>query len=170
MVGKKYLQFVQDSYKLRGKEEGADYLILGLLSEVGEVADLFKRALIDGKKVDKVATLKELGDVAWYSTAIASLSRPPSQLAKVIDSILLAEPSFLESVKKAINSKDFLYIYSLLVDIESDASLIKAPIKYRKRLEILAGLAEAFGSSLHTILEGNMSKLKKRAKNGGKKK
>ena len=42
------------------------YLLLGLSSEVGEVADKFKKHLRDGKPLDNEAVKKELGDVLWY--------------------------------------------------------------------------------------------------------
>lgn len=41
-----------------------EYLILGLVSEVGEVADLLKRLIRDGDDLEELPL--ELGDVLWY--------------------------------------------------------------------------------------------------------
>lgn len=53
--------------------KGVDYLVVGLCSEAGEVADKFKKAIRDNQGVlDPVETIKELGDCLWY---IALLSK-----------------------------------------------------------------------------------------------
>lgn len=48
------------------KDVEAEYLQLGLLSEAGEVAALFKRKLRDATEIDREQELHELGDCAWY--------------------------------------------------------------------------------------------------------
>lgn len=45
--------------------------ILGLAGESGEVADILKKVLFQGHKLDKDHIVKELGDIAWY-LALAS--------------------------------------------------------------------------------------------------
>ncbi len=39
---------------------------LGLITEVGELADAYKRHEIYGKALDKVNVAEEVGDLAWY--------------------------------------------------------------------------------------------------------
>lgn len=55
---------------LRGTPEGHTYLALGLLSELGEVADVLKKAIRNNTPADEVRRrlVDELGDVLWYST------------------------------------------------------------------------------------------------------
>lgn len=45
---------------------------LGVAGEAGEVADLLKKHLGHGHPLDQEKLVKELGDVLWYVSAIAS--------------------------------------------------------------------------------------------------
>lgn len=57
----------------RGGTQTFDVLIwgLGLTGEAGEVADLLKKGHGHGHGVDRDKVCKELGDVAWYLSALA---------------------------------------------------------------------------------------------------
>lgn len=48
------------------EETNTNYERLGLLGEVGEIAQLLKRHIRDGKPMDKEEMKLELGDIAWY--------------------------------------------------------------------------------------------------------
>lgn len=45
--------------------------VLGLCGEAGECADIVKKAIFHGHKLDKEHLAKELGDVAWYLAVTA---------------------------------------------------------------------------------------------------
>jgi len=65
------------SYWVEGKilTDGKTRLVentLGLVGEAGEVAEKVKKLLRDDTKVDKDDIIKELGDVAFYLTALAN--------------------------------------------------------------------------------------------------
>ncbi|KRL04133.1 nucleoside triphosphate pyrophosphohydrolase family protein [Liquorilactobacillus oeni] len=45
---------------------------LGISGEAGEVTDLIKKVYFHGHKLDKQDMAKELGDVMWYISQIAS--------------------------------------------------------------------------------------------------
>ena len=47
--------------------------ILGLVGETGEVAEKIKKFIRDGNKIANEEILKELGDVLFYTTALANL-------------------------------------------------------------------------------------------------
>lgn len=47
---------------------------LGIAGESGEVADLIKKAVFHNHNIDKENICKELGDVLWYLSQIASLA------------------------------------------------------------------------------------------------
>jgi len=46
--------------------------ILGLASEVGEIADQLKRSIFYGKDLDVVNLAEELGDVFWYEALMTN--------------------------------------------------------------------------------------------------
>lgn len=48
------------------------YPCLGLAGEVGEVCEKIKKHVRDGRSLDVEELKKELGDVLWYVSAIAS--------------------------------------------------------------------------------------------------
>lgn len=76
------------SYWVEGKivTEGQTRLVentLGLMGETGEIAEKIKKMLRDDTKVSKEDIIKELGDVAFYLTAIANYF--DSSLTDVLD-------------------------------------------------------------------------------------
>ena len=64
-------------------ESKMSYLGLGLSAEAGEVADVIKKWLRDGK-LDRAALIDELGDVAYYWTClcVAAGQNPADLLAQ----------------------------------------------------------------------------------------
>lgn len=61
-----------DAMSVRLESANDKYAVLGMVSEAGEVADLFAKAIRDGKKFDFEQNVKkELGDVLWGIAAIA---------------------------------------------------------------------------------------------------
>ena len=65
------------SYWVEGKilTEGDSRLVentLGLVGEAGEVAEKVKKLIRDNTKVNRDDIIKELGDVAFYLTALAN--------------------------------------------------------------------------------------------------
>lgn len=54
-------------------EDGAlEYLVLGLLSEAGEIAGKLKKSIRDGVELDNDAFMAEVGDCLWYIARIAA--------------------------------------------------------------------------------------------------
>jgi NTP pyrophosphatase (non-canonical NTP hydrolase) len=61
-----------DSTAIYPKETELEYLLLGLTSEVGELAGKVKKEIRDGKIVETEDFLKELGDILWYVARLAA--------------------------------------------------------------------------------------------------
>jgi NTP pyrophosphatase (non-canonical NTP hydrolase) len=66
---KKYQEFAQDTCLKQC--QNIPYLVLGLCGEAGEVAEKIKKTLRDGGG-DPAEIAKELGDVLWYLTNLAT--------------------------------------------------------------------------------------------------
>lgn len=70
---------VLDSYQEKAlafhseREDRIYTYLLGLAGEAGEVCDLFKKHFGHGHHLDRDKVVKELGDVLWYVSAVASL-------------------------------------------------------------------------------------------------
>lgn len=75
-----YLKMTQETATERNRYD-LQYLVFGLCSESGEIADLMKKALSNGRAPDRAALLKELGDVNWYVTRlIDTLGSTPGEI------------------------------------------------------------------------------------------
>jgi NTP pyrophosphatase (non-canonical NTP hydrolase) len=49
------------------------HALLGLLTEVGELADQFKKVIFYGKELDTVNLREEHGDLNWYNALLADV-------------------------------------------------------------------------------------------------
>lgn len=49
--------------------------VLGLASEVGEIADALKKHIIYGKALDQINVMEEVGDLTWYEALILSATK-----------------------------------------------------------------------------------------------
>lgn len=66
-----YDAFVAKMAKKGARTMPTEFMGLGLTGEAGEVVDIIKKEKWHGRPMDKVEMLKELGDVAWYLSALA---------------------------------------------------------------------------------------------------
>lgn len=53
-------------------EARAVHAIIGLTTEVGELADLWKRRIFYGREMDVVNAREEIGDILWYVAMLAN--------------------------------------------------------------------------------------------------
>lgn len=51
---------------LKYKEKDNLHMVLGIVTEAGELADVFKKNMAYNKKIDWVNVAEELGDLMWY--------------------------------------------------------------------------------------------------------
>lgn len=58
---------------LGSKEKNLQHMRLGILDEVGEIAKLYKKALVKGEEVDMTGVLEEVSDLGWFITNAVKL-------------------------------------------------------------------------------------------------
>jgi len=66
-----YSYWVEDKIMTEGKDRLVEN-VLGLVGEAGEVAEKVKKMLRDDSRINQTEIVKELGDVLFYTTAIAN--------------------------------------------------------------------------------------------------
>ena len=69
--------------KLENKKLDNLHMILGMMTEVGELADVFKREMAYNATVDWVNVVEELGDILFYVASFARINN--IDLEKVLD-------------------------------------------------------------------------------------
>jgi len=64
---KEYIEFTSETRAhLETYQEDVLHMILGMMTETGELADVFKKSLAYNKPIDWVNVQEELGDLMWY--------------------------------------------------------------------------------------------------------
>ena len=49
-----------------GFKEDVDHMLFGMMTEIGELVDIFKKHYAYGKPIDWVNVQEEMGDIMWY--------------------------------------------------------------------------------------------------------
>jgi len=57
------------------KEQDCIHMILGIITEAGEVADAFKKNIAYGKEIDWINVKEEIGDIMWYISNLAEINK-----------------------------------------------------------------------------------------------
>jgi len=72
MTFEEYTYFVEEGVSLDPDTDRERLMFagMGLAGEAGEVCDHIKKVVFHGKKMDRAALIKEMGDVLWYFTML----------------------------------------------------------------------------------------------------
>ena len=148
---------------LPGEHENERHMNLGVITEVGEVLDIFKKNLAYKKPIDVVNLGEELADIAWY--IVNKCAFEPIPLEEDFD-VVKAD------IKELLDSKMFR-VENLPIGLKTEAlmhtlllaycgttnNIFSAPIV---QLAILANIAEWYELDFFQILTNNIDKLKVR--------
>lgn len=87
-------------------ESHRQHMILGIISEVGELADAYKKHLAYGKELDKVNVLEEIADIFWYVANWVN-TRPEYSSSEV----KFIKSKDLETGEEETTPSDFFFTY-----------------------------------------------------------
>ena len=150
---------------------------LGLVGEIGEVAELIKKSLRDGNPLDYKALALELGDCLCYHILLLKWMEInyPERVQEQIQSIKEVELStfpegkiFIEDPTKLaiILGSESSYLAHHCVCSFSGVNFVDLVSQVFRGVEVLGKLAQTFKLDLEDIALGNIQKLEKRASEG----
>lgn len=135
---------------------------LGLIGELGEVAEHYKKAKFHGKPLDPVKVLEEIGDLYWYGAqACDALGLNP---ASIFGSEPIDETGFDSTSACIIRASYWLNRFTACAPIdapESDEEL-------REAFTYMRVLIARLGSTQEAVMEANIAKLRARWPDGFK--
>lgn len=141
-------EYQREAVKFRTPEsDNEEYLRLGLISEIGEVAGKLAKGIRDGN-FDEKAFVKELGDVLWF---VANLAQKKGITIRPCGPFMsMAESSFV--VLMTCTAGDSIEI--------EHANGLGYILRYVKHLALI------YGYTLEDVMEINLAKLRDRQYRG----
>lgn len=151
-------------------ERELDYTILGLCSEVGEVAELPLHSI---STTSFEAQMKsELGDVAWYVAAVAdALKTPLQEIADGGKANIAGGEGLTAGVLMLVSSS--AYMAGLLKkSIRDDAGHVSderrdaMKVELERIIKLFDMLCQQLGTTAHAVTQANLNKLSDRKQRG----
>lgn len=146
---------------------------VGLVTEVGEIMDAYKKSTIYGKPLDAVNVLEELGDVLWYLNLYGYHKGIDSDLYLVMPSRELSRETVNDAVTDYTCRTGHALLAELLTTVHdmymsetmslSPRTPSVCPAKaYGMVLMLVSILALALDSDIGAVMQTNIDKLTKR--------
>lgn len=135
--------------ELGSLEKNIQHMKLGIESEVGEIADIFKRKLVYKKEIDITHLKEEIGDLCWYIANAANFKNAVLGKTKYL-------ANEVNSIDDCIDELNFFH-YFLHIDRNSLFT-----INIDELLVPIISVCKFFDISVSEVLEKNINKLKVR--------
>lgn len=145
------------------EHENERHMNLGVITEIGEVLDIFKKNLAYGKAIDVVNLGEELADISWYIVNKCrfqeisledAFNTVTAEVKDLLDTQMFSEEGLSKELKTEALMHPLLQAYCGPTN-----SIFSAPIV---QLAILANIAEWFELDFFQCLTNNIDKLKVR--------
>lgn len=151
-IQKKWDQYVEftRTTAIYPKDRAITYLMLGLISEVGEVAGKVKKRIRDGElSVPTSAIVSEIGDCLWYLARLED-EWPEAVAPLSIEGASERAPVYHANIHHALAcAATYAGVYDIAYDIDAV-------------LSALIYVLNEIGSSIDAALEDNIEKLTSR--------
>jgi NTP pyrophosphatase (non-canonical NTP hydrolase) len=157
-----YVQTVRLRCKQLDHKDQIDHAKIGMITELGELGDLLKRAFVYGKEFDPVNLLEEVGDFLWYFVLYLDEIR---MHAAEIDAA--AARAQVAVSNEGGRDSEISYCFALSLFVGNVASHGELPQEAHGMaaegvLMICLGLLRKHGFTLEQCLDTNDAKLEKR--------
>jgi NTP pyrophosphatase (non-canonical NTP hydrolase) len=148
---------------LPGEHENERHMNLGVITEIGEVLDIFKKNLAYNKPMDIVNLGEELADIAWYVvnkcrfheiSLEEDFNIVKAEVKELLDTQMFIQQDLTRELKAEALMHPLLQAYCGPTD-----NIFSAPIV---QLAILANIAEWYELDFFQLLTNNIDKLKVR--------
>lgn len=137
---------------LGSREKNLLHMKLGMLTEVAEIADIFKKNMAYGKEVDLIHLQEELGDLMWYCI---NYDRMIGKLYSEDKGFPETSVEFNEEQLAFIASPEFKEeVVELLLEVRKESCL--------ECEGLFSTICLAYGFKTDVILDTNINKLKVR--------
>lgn len=60
--------------RLSNEQEDIQHMLFGMMTELGELVDTYKKHYAYGKELDMVNVMEEMGDIMWYWAGMCSIT------------------------------------------------------------------------------------------------
>lgn len=139
------------------------HMNLGVVTEIGETLDIFKKFLAYQKPIDTVNLGEELADIAWYIVNKCRFHQVPldDNFNEVIEEIgvIIKEKMFTESNLPLELKTEALLNVILMTYCGPTNNMFNAPIV---QLAVLSNIAQFYNLDFFQCLTNNIDKLKVR--------
>jgi NTP pyrophosphatase (non-canonical NTP hydrolase) len=139
------------------------HMNLGVVTEIGETLDIFKKFLAYQRPIDIVNLGEELADIAWYIVNKCKFHEVPLEenFTEVIEEIstVIKEGMFTENELPSELKAEALLTVTLMTYCGPTNNMFNAPIV---QLAVLANIAEFYNLDFFQCLTNNIDKLKVR--------
>lgn len=156
-----YLQTVLKRASPMPSDKQLIHAQLGMLTEVGELVDAFKREMAYGKPLDAVNIVEEIGDVFWYFVLYCYEKRIDM---RTLDDVITASADLPDGREPNEMVLRTLGLSVAMLATEDLTKMARAEVLNgaEATMLILMGLLQRFGSSVDACLDINDAKLEKR--------
>jgi len=148
---------------LPGEHENERHMNLGVITEIGEVLDIYKKNLAYNKPFDVVNLGEELADIAWYIVNKCRFHQIPldddfdtvkAEIKQLLDTEMFTQKDLSVGLKAEALMHPLLQAYCGPTN-----NIFSAPIV---QLAMLANIAEWYELDFFQLLTNNINKLKVR--------
>jgi NTP pyrophosphatase (non-canonical NTP hydrolase) len=145
------------------------HMLIGMITEVGELADPFKKHLVKGKEIDNVNIMEEIGDYLWYFVGWLDEMGVHMRTVDELAAEVTAEYAGKPILEQAQTDAEVLFVVAYWTGVMAvgDPKLMKEKLHAKDVREglkgvigLLIGLLQRYGNyTLSNCLERNDAKL-----------